>query len=433
MNAPPVDDQPTPEQLDALYSALSNWGRWGADDELGALNFLTPERRAAAGALVRSGLTVSLAHDFPVNPSPETPSPAHHHMLASGDARDSNGIPGYEASRDYIGTEVHGMGITHLDALCHMFVRGEMYNGRPAGDVKSTGALSNTVMATADGLAGRGVFLDVPRARGVEALDGNTAITVADLERAEETQGSPVRSGDLLIVGGGRDARRAAQGGRFDPFRDGMAGLHPQCLPWLHEREVALLMGDGISDMTPGLGIANWPFPVHQIGITGMGLHLVDNVNLARLAPACAEQARWEFLCVVAPLRIPGGTGCPVNPVAIFVVRTAEQVGIGRPQAGKVRLPHLRQVVRAVHRLARDHLGLEDLCATGGDALEVVARTLLERQRLDGGVLERIGRHDRAVVLHEDHTLVAERVDDLEVRLHTVVEVRRLLLVEQHR
>jgi kynurenine formamidase len=318
MTVPTVDDQPTTEQLDALYDALRNWGRWGDDDELGALNFLTPERRAAAGALVRSGRTVSLAHDFPVNPAPETPSPAHHHMLASGDARDSNGIPGYEASRDYIGTEVHGMGITHLDALCHMFVRGEMYNGRPAGDVKSTGALSNTVMSTADGLAGRGVFLDIPRARGVEYLEGNTAITVADLERAEATQKSTVGSGDLLIVGGGRDARKAAQGGRLDPFRDGLAGLHPQCLPWLHEREVALLMGDGISDMTPGLGIGEWPFPVHQVGITGMGVHLVDNVDLSRLAPACEAESRWEFLCVVAPLRIPGGTGCPVNPVAVF-------------------------------------------------------------------------------------------------------------------
>ena len=316
--APHVDDTPMPAQLDALYGALSNWGRWGDDDELGALNFLTPERRAAAGALVRSGVTVSLAHDFPVTPSPETPSPAHHHMLASGDARDSNGIPGYEASRDYIGTEVHGMGITHLDALCHMFVRGQMYNGRSADEVKSTGALSNTVMTTADGLVGRGVFLDIPRARGVDHLEGNAAITVADLEAAESAQGSPVRSGDLLIVGGGRDAWKAAQQGRLDPFRDGMAGLHPQCLPWLHEREVALLMGDGISDMTPGLGVADWPFPVHQIGIVGMGLHLVDNVDLSRLVPECAAQGRWEFLCVVAPLRIPGGTGCPVNPVAIL-------------------------------------------------------------------------------------------------------------------
>ena len=156
---------PRQTQLDALYDALRNWGRWGADDELGALNFLTPERRAAAGALVRTGRHREPGPRLPAStPSPETPSPAHHHMLASGDARDSNGIPGYEASRDYIGTEVHGMGITHLDALCHMFVRGEMYNGRPAADVKSTGALTNTVMATADGLAGRGVFLDIPRA-----------------------------------------------------------------------------------------------------------------------------------------------------------------------------------------------------------------------------------------------------------------------------
>jgi len=312
------NDTPTTAELDEIWERTKNWTRWGSDDERGALNFLSDAHRAEAAATVRSGRSVSLGNDITTQPTPETPSPAHHHMLASGDARDSNGIPGYEASRDYIGTEVHGMGITHLDALCHMFVRGEMYNGRPAGDVKSTGALSNTVMATADGLAGRGVFLDIPRARGVDALDGNTAITVADLERAEETQGSPVQSGDLLIVGGGRDARRTAQGGRFDPFRDGMAGLHPQCLPWLHEREVALLMGDGISDMTPGLGVANWPFPVHQIGITGMGLHLVDNVNLARLAPVCTDEQRWEFLCVVAPLRIPGGTGCPVNPIAVF-------------------------------------------------------------------------------------------------------------------
>ena len=125
----------TEPQFRELFNSVSNWGRWHDEGGRGALNHLTPERRAAAGALVRTGFTVSLAHDFPVNPSPETPSPAHHHMLASGDARDSNGIPGYEASRDYIGTEVHGMGITHLDALCHMYVRGEMYNGRPAGDV----------------------------------------------------------------------------------------------------------------------------------------------------------------------------------------------------------------------------------------------------------------------------------------------------------
>ena len=131
--------------------------------------------------------------------------------------RDSNGIPGYEASRDYIGTEVHGMGITHLDALCHMFVRGEMYNGRPGGRREEHGCPEQH--RDGDGRRPRrpGRVPRHPTRRGVDALDGNTAITVADLERAEETQGSPVQSGDLLIVGGGRDARRTAAGRTLRP------------------------------------------------------------------------------------------------------------------------------------------------------------------------------------------------------------------------
>jgi kynurenine formamidase len=308
---------PSADAVESIYAATRNWGRWGDDDERGTLNLLTEERRAAAAGLVRRGRSVSLAHDLPVVPSVETPSPAHHHMLASGDARDSNGIPGYEASRDYVGTDVHGMGITHIDALCHMFVRGEMYGGRSADLVKSTGALANTIMVASDGLSGRGVYLDVPRALGVEHLPGNTAISVAHLEAAERELGVQVQEGDLLVVGAGRDARRR-DAGTLDPFRDGLAGLHAECLPWLHDRGVAVLGSDGISDPTPGLGIPEWPFPVHQVGIVGMGLHLIDNMALEALTAACAEEGRWEFLLTVAPLRVVGGTGCPVNPVAVL-------------------------------------------------------------------------------------------------------------------
>lgn len=308
---------PSADEVEAIYAATRNWGRWGGDDERGTLNLLTAERRAAAAALVRSGRSVSLGHDLPVVPSVETPSPAHHHMLASGDARDSNGIPGYEASRDYVGTDVHGMGITHVDALCHMFVRGEMYGGRSADLVRSTGALANTIMAGADGLSGRGVFLDLPRALGVPHLPGNTAVGVAMLERAEAELGVTVGEGDLLVVGTGRDARRA-EAGKLDPFRDGLAGLHAECLPWLHERGVAVLGSDGISDPTPGLGIQEWPFPIHQVGIVGLGLHLIDNMALADVADVCADEGRWEFLLTVAPLRVVGGTGCPVNPIAVL-------------------------------------------------------------------------------------------------------------------
>jgi kynurenine formamidase len=260
---------------------------------------------------------VSLAHDLATVPGPDCPFPAQHHMLASGDARDGTGIPGYEASRDYVGTDVHGFALTHVDALCHMFVRGRMYNGRPADLVKSTGAQCNSVMALAGGVTGRGVLLDVPRARGVPFLAADDLITVATLEAAERREGVRVGEGDLLLVSTGRAARTGAAGERVNPFA-GLAGLHPECLPWLHERGVALLGGDGISDPMPALPIDRWPFPVHQLGLVAMGLHLIDNLRLDELSEACAARERWTFLLTVAPLRIPGGTGCPVNPIALL-------------------------------------------------------------------------------------------------------------------
>ena len=165
------DTAPTTAELEEIYESTKNWARWGADDERGALNYLTAEHRAAAAATVTSGHSVSLGHDITTQPTPETPSPAHHHMLSSGDALGSSGVPGYEATQDYVGTAVHGLGITHIDALCHMFVRGEMYGGRPASMVRSSGALANTIMSAAGGIVGRGVLLDIPAALGVEFLE----------------------------------------------------------------------------------------------------------------------------------------------------------------------------------------------------------------------------------------------------------------------
>jgi kynurenine formamidase len=304
---------PSKDELDDMYERLKNWGRWGDDDQRGTLNHLTPERSAAAARLVRDGTTVSLAHNLGTDPSPENPHPAHHHMLASGDARDSNGIPGYEAARDYVGLDVHGLYTTHVDALSHMFVRGEMYGGRPASEVRSDGARSNTIMSMADGVVGRGVLLDVPRALGIDFFDSGQVVTVEELEATEAAQGLTVGAGDVLLVLWGRDARRKAKQGF-----DGFSGLHAECLPWLHEREVAVLGSDGISDPMPFVGTPDWPFPVHQIGITGMGLHLIDNMALSALAERCAAAGRWEFLFTMAPLRIERGTGCPVNPIGVL-------------------------------------------------------------------------------------------------------------------
>jgi kynurenine formamidase len=209
--------------------------------------------------------------------------------------------------------DIHGLYTTHVDALSHMFVRGQMFGGRPASDVRSDGARSNTVLSMANGVLGRGVLLDIPRAMDCEFLDAGDVVTVADLEAAEAAQHVQVEEGDVLLVAWGREARRAAKK-QFDGF----SGLHAECLPWLHERRVAVLGSDGISDPMPFVGTPQWPFPVHQIGITAMGLHLIDNVALAGLRERCAASGRWEFFFTMGPLRIVRGTGCPVNPVAVL-------------------------------------------------------------------------------------------------------------------
>jgi len=239
-------------------------------------------------------------------------------MLACGDDLGSDGIPGYEATRDAFGTDVHGMGITHLDALCHMFVDGRMFNGASADLVTRDGAERNSVMTAAEGIVGRGVLLDVPAARGVAFLDPDQRITVADLRAAQDRQELEVGAGDLLVISTGRDARTVALGGQLNPFTDGLAGLHPECLPWLRSRDVALLASDGISDPMPFSSIERWPFPVHQVGIVGIGLMLIDNLRLDTLIEECERHRRWEFLLQVSPLRLEGATGCPVNPIATF-------------------------------------------------------------------------------------------------------------------
>jgi kynurenine formamidase len=306
----------TSDELTATFERVSNWGRWGAADESGTLAFITPETRRAGAAAVRQGRSISLAHDLTTAPTSEQPVPASHHMLASGDALDSSGLPGYEATRDYLGTEVHGLFTTHLDALCHMFVNGRMYNGRLPADVTSTGAAANSVMAAKNGIVSRGVLLDIPGLRGVSHLAPEDVVSAAELEAAEQRQGITVGSGDILAVSTGRDARRTA--GRIDPFFGGLAGLDGGCLDWLHDREIAVLAGDGISDPMPARPDSRWPFPLHQVGIVSMGLHLVDNLRLDELITACRESDQWTFLLTICPLRIPRGTGCPVNPVAVL-------------------------------------------------------------------------------------------------------------------
>jgi kynurenine formamidase len=303
------------EYLERVFEETKNWGRWGADDERGALNWITPARRTAATSRVREGFVVSCALELATVSGPGNPNPAQHMMIAAGDARDA-AMHGVETSLDYVGVACHGMSVSHIDALCHVFVEGRMYNGFDASEVKSIGAMRNSIMAARDGVVGRGVLLDIPRLRGVEWLGLGEAIAPDELAAAERAQGIQVGEGDILLVATGRDARRA----RFGPWSpdEGLAGLHPTCIPWLHARRIAVLGSDGVSDPLPANETPGWPIPIHQCCLVAMGVHLLDNLELGRLAAACAERRRYEFLFSMGPLRIEGGTGSPVNPLAIL-------------------------------------------------------------------------------------------------------------------
>jgi len=311
-----MSDDWTTERVRAVFEQVKNWGRWGPEDERGALNLITPEKRRAGAASVAAGETVSCARELAVRPSAENPSPALHMMLRAGDDCVIPGVD-FESVMDFVGVAFHGMATSHIDALCHVLVDGQMYNGFSKEEIKSTGARRGSIMCARDGISSRGVLLDVPRALGVEWLEPRAMVTVDQLERAEQMQGVRVEEGDVLLVATGRDARRAIHGS-WSPWEVGLAGLHVECVPWLHERGVAVLGGDGVSDPLPGAGIPGWPMPVHQCGLVAMGLHLLDNLRLDRLAEACARHARWAFQITVAPLRIDKATGSPVNPIAIL-------------------------------------------------------------------------------------------------------------------
>jgi kynurenine formamidase len=310
-----MTDTWTPDRMRAVFEDVKNWGRWGDDDELGALNLIGPDKRREAAGAVVSGEVVSCSLPLAVQPAADNPHPAMHMMVRGGD---DCVIPGtdFETTMDFVGVAFHGMATSHIDALCHVFVDGKMYNGFDGTEVRSTGARKGSIINARDGIVSRGVLLDIPRSLGVDMLDKGHVVSLAELEACEAAQGVTVAAGDILLVATGRDARRTAEGA-WNPF-EGLPGLHPECIPWLHDRDIAVLGADGVSDPLPGLGIEGWFMPVHQCALVAMGVHLLDNLRLDRLADACARNGRWTFQLTVAPLHVDGGTGSPVSPIAVL-------------------------------------------------------------------------------------------------------------------
>ena len=305
----------TTPQIVELLERVSNWGRWGAEDQRGALNFITVVKRVAAARLVTSGETISLSLPLPTRPARDNPTPVTHLMIRSG----QTGHPlGSFGCADYFAIEPHGLATTHLDALCHHFWRGKLYNGFDASnEIDFQGAHKCAIDVAREGIISRGVLLDIPRIRGVEWLEPGDAIYPADLEAAERAEHIAVGEGDVMLLRTGRFTLRRAKGVGAIPGL-AMPGLHASCLEWLHDRKIAVLGSDAVSDVLPTPYEAPLKMPIHTGTLVMMGVHLIDNAALDGLADACARMGRYEFMFNLLPLVLERGTASPANPVALF-------------------------------------------------------------------------------------------------------------------
>jgi kynurenine formamidase len=295
-----------------LMETLSNWGRWGVEDQRGTLNLITPDRTCAAATLVIEGRSVSCSRRL----APRTGRPPGreylHFMLHSGE---SAPLHGFATADDWFAFGVHGVDFTHLDAHSHLFWDGRMYNDRPASlCTHAKGALVGGVESAFSGIVGRGVLIDVPELTGQAWSRPEEPVTPEMLTSWCVEKQVTVQSGDTLFVRMGRDRWEAA--GETIGGATGSPGLHASCLPWLKEHDVSVLVSDVISDVMPSG--ADMVLPIHVVGLVAMGMWLVDNADLAELSETCAALGRYEFFSTIAPLSVNKSTGSLVNPIAVF-------------------------------------------------------------------------------------------------------------------
>ncbi|MFJ7157255.1 cyclase family protein [Streptomyces sp. NPDC101118] len=303
---PPVSRQ----EFDALFAALRTWGRWSPAGR-GAWNRVTPDHVRRAAALVRNGTPVSLGLPWDTRPGPDNPKPALHYMSDLGDVEP----PEPATHKDFLAADYHGKGVSHLDALSHVAYRGQLYDGHAAREVIGAAGARFGAVAALGPLVTRGVLLDLPAVDGAGWLEPGRPVHARDLAAAERALGVRIDEGCAVLVRTGR-FRRRRELGPWDVGAAG-AGLHVDAVPLLAERGIALLGADGDNDLRPS-PVEGVHSPVHVLAVAAMGVPLLDNLDLEALAGACADAGRYEFLIVVTPLNVPGGTGSPVNPVAVL-------------------------------------------------------------------------------------------------------------------
>jgi kynurenine formamidase len=302
----------TPADYIRWRSEIKNWGRWGADDERGASNLITPARIRNAARLVKTGQIVSLAHPMPQKVEADVPAGSVFHRVTNI-VSDTITVDNYQVG-------YHGLVVAHMDAFCHFVFEGQMYNGYPvAGNITpEAGCKKGDIMAWKDGIVTRAVLYDMPQLKGVEWLEPGTPVTRADLEAWEKKAGVKAGAGDVLLLYIGRWKRRAAQG----PWTGTVAGFYADTIPLIKQRDVAFLGHDFNIDWAPrpGWGPAEKipGMPIHQAMLNWLGVGIVENLDLERAVEIARRLKRYEFMLTFAPLPVEGGTGSPLNPLAVF-------------------------------------------------------------------------------------------------------------------
>ena len=299
---------PSKAEYERWKSELSNWGRWGKEDQLGAVNLITPAKRKQAASLVKDGVTVSLAGDVNTERAIDNGQPYEHVMTSAGPA----------GAGDTLAVSFHGYAHTHIDGFAHRFFDGKMWNGFSHEDVtKADGAKKNSIYNLHNGIVTRGILIDIPRLKGVAYLEPGTRIFVEDIEAWEKQANVKVSAGDAVFIRTGRWARRAKTGAWNAAIEN--AGLDPSVLPWLKRRDVAILGSEGAQDaVPPPTGSELGGLALHDFALIVLGINLMDDTNLDALAETAASHRRWEFLVMAGPLPVTNGTGSPINPIAVF-------------------------------------------------------------------------------------------------------------------
>ncbi|MEV6407264.1 cyclase family protein [Streptomyces bobili] len=305
-----------PAEFHDIAERVNNWGRWGADDEIGTLNLVTDEVVRRAVAEVRTGRRVPLA--LPLREDgvqtgmiPGRVNPLHTMVQINQEIFG----PGTVACSDDAVT----MGLqaaTHWDALPHVSHSGRIYNGRPAATVTAHGGAEFSGIEKAPYVVSRGVLLDVARARGVDRLEGGHAVTPEDLEAAEELAGTRVRAGDIVLVRTGQ--MRVYLAGDRQAYAHPSPGLSVRTPEWFHARDVAAVANDTLTFEVFPPEIEDLWLPVHALHLVEMGMMQGQNWNLEKLSTACGQEKRYAFLLCATPEPFVGGTGTPVAPVAVL-------------------------------------------------------------------------------------------------------------------